>query len=373
MEGKLYSNIHPIMINRYKYISKNITCISPIIDVSHTVLTPIGDQEIRFISMDSLNSIQRLIKWKKIKKELTILIKEHDAVVVHLHSSFISHITANICYRLNKPALHIIVGCPWDGLWNHGIKGKFMAPFAYYNLKKDQKYANYSIYVTKDFLQKRYPTQGQQINCSNVELDITDEEILERRLQRISKFKKGDTLKLATIAALNVPYKGQRYVIEALSHLKGSNFNWEYHLIGGGDDSLLKEQTKKLGIQNQIIFHGSLTHKEVFEFLDHIDVYIQPSKQEGLPRSVIEAMSRGCLCIGSRIAGIPELIENDYLFSPGNVKEIIKIISEIKKEDLVKTAKTNINKSCIYSKNNLDTQRNEFMSKFRDYINRNQL
>ena len=59
----------------------------------------------------------------------------------------------------------------------------------------------------------------------------------------------------------------------------------------------------------------------MFELLDECDIYLQPSLQEGLPRSVIEAMSRGCACIGAATAGIPELLESEYVVKRKSVQE----------------------------------------------------
>lgn len=86
-------------------------------------------------------------------------------------------------------------------------------------------------------------------------------------------------------------------------------------------------------------------------FLDTVDIYIQPSKQEGLPRSVVEAMSRGCLCVGSRIAGIPELLSTKYLFNAGNVMQIAKILADIDKDQLRKRKAKykNIGSLCIFN------------------------
>ena len=63
-----------------------------------------------------------------------------------------------------------VVGCPWDAYWNYSLKGKIVAPFATYMMKRRVKSAPFVLYVTNKFLQKRYPTKGKKINCSNVEL-----------------------------------------------------------------------------------------------------------------------------------------------------------------------------------------------------------
>ena len=58
--------------------------------------------------------------------------------------------------------------------------------------------------------------------------------------------------------------------------------------------------------------------KEVMAWLDGIDIYLQPRMAEGLPRSLIGAMSRGCPFVGSRCGGITGLLEEECLIEPGN-------------------------------------------------------
>ena len=65
------------------------------------------------------------------------------------------------------------------------------------------------------------------------------------------------------------------------------------------------------------------------DYYDSIDIYVQPSKQEGLPRAVIEAMSRGCPVLGTDIAGIPELIQERCLFKKGSVKSFINAVERL--------------------------------------------
>lgn len=54
-----------------------------------------------------------------------------------------------------------------------------------------------------------------------------------------------------------------------------------HQLVGGGDASELKAEAKKQDVSAQIKFLGSMPHDKIFEWLDTIDIYIQPSYQEG--------------------------------------------------------------------------------------------
>ena len=92
-------------------------------------------------------------------------------------------------------------------------------------------------------------------------------------------------------------------------------------------------------------FEVLLPHSEVFIELRNIDIYVQPSLQEGLPESVVEAMSLGCPVIGSNVGGIPELINQDMIFKKKNSNQLANIIENITKEKLIIEAKNNFEKA----------------------------
>lgn len=159
-------------------------------------------------------------------------------------------------------------------------------------------------------------------------------------------------------------YKGHRYVFEAIHELKKLGKNFEYRLIGNGDQARLRALVKKLGIEQEVIFLGSLPHKEVFEELKAIDVYIQPSLQEGLPRAVVEAMSLACPVIGSNVGGIPELISQDMLFKKKDSNQLANIIENLTKEKLIIEAMNNFGKAKEFEDKKLKKIRSTFYSSF---------
>ena len=126
----------------------------------------------------------------------------------------------------------------------------------------------------------------------------------------------------------------------------------------------------KYNLQNEVLFAGMIPHDKIFEYLDKIDIYIQPSKQEGLPRALIEAMSRACPCIGSKTGGIPELLDNKYIFPKGNVKVLEKILKNYSNYDMNIQSKSNFQKAKEYERNRLNKRREEF---YKEFINENVL
>ena len=145
--------------------------------------------------------------------------------------------------KFNKPYLVEIVGCLRDFV-ELQLKGKTDC-LQYFAMKKSVKDAPYAVYVTSEFLQRRYPCKGKTIACPDVVLKFLDSDILHRRLNKIEQMKKHERVVLCTIGATNVRYKGQEYVIKAISKLNKEGFNFEYHLIGGGDIGYLKSVVEK--------------------------------------------------------------------------------------------------------------------------------
>ncbi len=52
--------------------------------------------------------------------------------------------------------------------------------------------------------------------------------------------------------------------------------------------------------------------------LDSADLFVSPSRQEGVPRAMIEAMARGLPCIGSSVGGTPETLPQEFLVPPND-------------------------------------------------------
>lgn len=302
-----------------------------------------------------------LILSKDVLNTMEEEIKISDGLIVKLHSR-VAEYAIRYARKYNIPYLVEVVGCPWDAYWNHSLKGKLVAPMMTLSTKKEVKRAPYAVYVTKYFLEKRYPCNGCWIDCSDVELQSLDKEVLLRRLNRIKNM--GEQFTIGTLAQVDVKYKGQEYVIHAIAELKKKGKIIKYKLAGSGNKEYLLSVAKKYKVTDQIEFCGVLSHDQVFEWLDNIDFYIQPSKQEGLPRSMIEAISRACPAAGSTVGGIGELISDKYLFKKGSVKEIVDILTSITRESMHEQAIINFQTAQNYEKKSLDKKRAAFYKVF---------
>ncbi|WP_208796365.1 glycosyltransferase [Exiguobacterium acetylicum] len=324
---------------------------------------------LKIIEVENLNSLKGILNKKRNALKIEKYINKADMIFARM-PSIISDMTISMAKKRKKPYLVEVGGCAWDSHWNHSLVGKIVAPYMFFKERKNILDASFAIYVTQKWLQKRYPTKGMSTSASNVYLEKNDFKVLDNRKIRIKNLNKKNIFKIGTTAAIDVKYKGQDDVVKAISNLKKQGFNIQYELVGGGDKKYIQNLSEKLSVSENVVFKGLLLKKDVIEWMDQIDLYIQPSKQEGLPRALVEAISRACPAIGSNTAGIPELLNDDCIFKAASIREIENLIKKryMNKEILIKESEANFLKSKDFSIELLNENRNKIYKRYRDVV-----
>ncbi|MEP7133963.1 MAG: glycosyltransferase family 4 protein [Chloroflexota bacterium] len=107
-----------------------------------------------------------------------------------------------------------------------------------------------------------------------------------------------------------VHQKGLDLALRALADLKDSK--WEWRLAGDGPQiDPLKSLASELGIADRVTFLGWQSREQLLEQYKHSNLFLFPSRHEGMPNAVLEAMASGLPVIASRIAGNEELVLNE--------------------------------------------------------------
>lgn len=127
-----------------------------------------------------------------------------------------------------------------------------------------------------------------------------------------------------------VPAKGQSILIEAIEKLVKQEVNVHLHFVGDGPDRrTLENETAKKNLQAYIDFKGALNQAEILDIYKRSDLFVLPSFAEGIPVSLMEAMSMEIPCISTYVNGIPELIRNQIdgiLVIPADSQELATAI-----------------------------------------------
>ena len=354
IDGKYYSTggLSEDILMRYVNIFGTITVVARVIkefDIKDRY-SLINNPRIKIINRKEISH-----------SELETLVKDKK-VIVRLPSIIGSEI-AHICKKNKYNYFAEVVACAFNSYWYHSFRGKLVALPADIITKGHVKSANYVLYVTDKFLQSRYPTNGIAINCSDVILSCPEDKMIQERRVRVGQNNKKYIL--GTISAIDVKYKGQEYVIRALSELKKKGIiNFEYQLVGNGNSDRLLNIAKKYNVLDQIKIMGGLPHEKIFDWLKSIDIYIQPSVIEGLPRALIEAMSCGVPCLGSNTGGIPELLNKDALFRKKDIHQISRILENISDEWLIRKSNESFIRALDFDEHVLNEKRNGIYIKY---------
>lgn len=135
---------------------------------------------------------------------------------------------------------------------------------------------------------------------------------------KISNLKNKERKTIITTSRL-VLKNGVDILIEAISILKkeGLSGSFQCHILGAGpDEEKLKDLARILGVQDEVIFLGHIDPEAIYRYLANADIFVRPSRSEGLGSSFLEAMGVGLPVIGTPVGGIP-----DFLKDPSEVGE----------------------------------------------------
>lgn len=361
-EEKYYS-LNPADIEKYaKLCDILIYCASAVECTAEKVekATCVESEKINVRILNKAPLREMICPSKLNKQVVTESINDADVVVVKAPSFTIGKFAVNILRKCKKKYVVEVITCAWDAYWNHGIMGKLMAAYGYYLTKKMCAEARNVVYVTSRFLQNRYPNKMHNVGCSNVVLRDFDDQCLTNRLERIKEMKAGSEIKIGTAGAVNVRFKGQQYVIEAISRLKKKGLMFQYYLAGAGDTSYLQSTARKYGVEEQVHFLGMVPKSQMFDFYDNLDIYVHPSLAEGLPRVVIEAESRAIPAVGANASGTPELLDDDCIFKTKSVDDICRILESFDRDKLLRVSKNDYERSKRYDIKALDERRKKF-------------
>jgi glycosyltransferase involved in cell wall biosynthesis len=286
---------------------------------------------VTFDFLPNLSSLRQLLfRSPEVDARVGAIIEAADAVVARLPSET-GLLAVRHAKRLGKPYAVEVVGCAWDGLLNNGaLSARIYAPIGFLRNRRAIADAPLALYVTSSWLQQRYPTTGHFESASNVALEQMTRGEAARREARLRGLAEGVSPVLGTIASLRNKSKGIQTALAALSTLRTSGLDLTYRVLGPGSPEPWRKLARKLGVADLVQFDGTRSAgAAVWAWLDDIDIHLQPSFQEGLPRATVEAMSRGAACIGSTCGGIPEVLPADRLHRPGDTAVLAAIIRRL--------------------------------------------
>lgn len=250
-----------------------------------------------------------------------------DVVVLRLPGA-IGSIAGAVCAVLRRRYAVEVVGDPYDVLASGtlGWAGRAMARLARAQMRGVVRRASAALYVTNTTLQQRYPAAPRRPAAGVSNVFIGSEWLVERpRAWSPGPFH------LIAVGSQEQDYKGHDVLVRALRRLVVGGLDVHAVIVGGGrrHDGLVA-LADALGLADRVRFTGALDDRaHITELLDAADLFVMPSRAEGLPRAMVEAMARGLPAVGTRVGGIPELLEPGCLVDRDDDKALANVMGEL--------------------------------------------
>jgi glycosyltransferase involved in cell wall biosynthesis len=277
---------------------------------------------------------QYLRNLSNLKASVRLAVRESDAYILRV-PGLVGRLAWYEIRRLKKPYALEVVADPWDalapGTWPSLFRPAFRRAGTL-ELRTMCREATAIHYVTESALQKRYPaaSDAYTIAYPNALMDSAYATLptLQERFRRTGVDK---SIRMGFIGSLAQMYKGADVLLRGFSFCRSRGHNFEVVMLGDGRYAEpMKALAKRLEVEDKTQFIPRLPFgKAIFDFLDSVDLFVMPSRAEGLPRALVEAMARGCPCIGSNVGGIPELLAPDDLVPPNDPEALAQKIIEV--------------------------------------------
>ena len=256
-----------------------------------------------------------------------------------------------------------LVGDPYE-VFSSGVGGKTSGLLRFIftgATKKIISKSNAVAYVTKEKLQKMYVASpnASPTNYSSIVLDKS----LILSAKSIRQFDCNYCFNILMVGSLDQRYKGFDLVFLAYHKVRNKFHSVKLFIIGDGIyRQELEDLANRLKIRHHVCFLGKVSRDEVLDYMDTADLFIMPSRTEGLPRALIEAMARGVPAIGSNVGGIPELLSNEFLFEKENVFELVQQLYKVIPDYSLrlKMSRLNLKVAQDYRSDLLEVRRNIF-------------
>jgi glycosyltransferase involved in cell wall biosynthesis len=309
-----------------------------------------------------------LTQARVVRQAVRDAIGPRDAVIMRVGSQ-IAAILYPILRKSGRPYGVEVIADPHN-VFSQGSKHPYRHFFRWKfcsQLRRQCAHAAAVAYVTERALQRRYPPAPQAFSTHYSSVELPGSAFVES--PRLMNGRR-NIITIVTVGSLEALVKGTDVLIKAVSLCRRQGMHIQLNVIGEGRCRPTLENMVHHSSRGHVQFLGQLSRADVFVELDKADLFVLPSRGEGLPSAMIEAMARGVPCIGSSVGGIPELIQPENLVPPGDSESLAAKLQDVlsSPDRLAVMSAWNIEKAKEYQEDALSGRRVEFYRYVRERI-----
>lgn len=351
---------------RYLAVFSSVSAIARVADVDSLPSTAqrVDGDRIGVLPISNyVGPWQYLQRIRRIRRDLAEASKHEGAVILRVSSQIGTGVEPHLRSE-GRPYGVEVVGDPYDvfspGSVRHPLR-PFLRWWSPRVLRRQCRQACATAYVTAYALQRRYPGAPGAFSTHYSSVELRREAFTSSSRPAPPQDR---PIRIIMVGTLNELYKAPDVLLQAFAVCRRKGLNAELNLLGGGRQTpILQKLATELNIAEHVAFLGSLPGGDaVRKQLDTADLFVLPSRQEGLPRAMIEAMARALPCIGSTVGGIPELLDPDYLVCPNDAESLAQKIMRLATNppEMAAGSARNLEKAREYSEEILSKRRLAF-------------
>ena len=377
-EGQYWSKklVNYEFLDRYLHVFENVTICARIayIERADDSMMKVSGLRVDFVDLpDSKGINSTLKKFPKTRSIFKKALIEHDVLITRAPTMLIMLLFGTI-KRSGKPYSVDLALSGKNMISKEGYLYNFVNNIVDHRLKKICMDANGVSYVTEYVLQNSYPcraikepTNNKYFTGSFSTIEMNDQNYKKQDWKADEKPHK---FIISHCGFMEDDRKCHAKVIYIVKKLVERNYNVEVKFIGDGSlKQDLVKYSEDLGIADRCHFIGLITDKQkLLDELHDSHLFVFPTKAEGLPRSVIEAMAQGLPCISSPVDGVVELLEPQFLIDWRKPDDYVEKVAYMfdNWELMIKQSKRNYNKALEYHNDSLKIKRYEFYGKLKN-------
>lgn len=305
---------------------------------------------------------QYLLRARKVKRAAQAALRPDDAVILRVDSQIAACLHPHLVATGRPFGVEVVVD-PYDcfapGAIEHPLRPFFRWKFAR-QLRRQCRDAAAAAYVTERALQERYPPSPLAFTTHYSSVDLPASAFVDRPGRPADV---GGPRTLITVGSLGNLRKGQDVLLDALAACVREGLDLRLNVVGEGRlKSSLEGRARELGLEGHVTFMGQVEGDQVRNLLDRADLFVLPSRGEGLPRALLEAMARALPAIGSAVGGFPEVLPQDDLVPPGDSRSLAAKLAEVLGDPSRRAAMSarNLKRSRDFSSESLTLRRRSF-------------
>jgi len=139
--------------------------------------------------------------------------------------------------------------------------------------------------------------------------------------------KRANPSPVVLFAGTLVERKGPQYVVDAAGRFPNATFR----LVGAGREGFeesLRQKITALGLTN-VILEGPKTQSQMLDIMRESDIFLLPSRLEGIPKVTLEAAATGLPCVVFRVYETPSVVDALTGFQVGTVEEMMQALGRL--------------------------------------------